>query len=268
MANDPLGSITAGIGSYNWAGLATTSANITLYVILGVLAGLFCFVIWWYFSFKHTVVIKRRVGHSYKVKVGDAFQQYRAWWQIWKPKISTPEERDVKETVDNIPYIRTQYKAKIVAKKNGIKYLKLQFSKLRLKIPGNEFHNLTGNGKLYFELVQVNEHIYWPTVLADSEKAKSVIVPDESYFDWAIQDMEESFDKYKAKQSFWEKWGAQIMIIGMLVIILMIIYMTFKDMKEMMTISMNAQIAVSENFKQAAELMRQALSSGTTQVVP
>jgi hypothetical protein len=247
--------------NYNWGGLLNTSMWIVLWIfIILFVVGVGIFL-WWVYSFKHIVVIKRRVGKSYTVKLGDKFLKYRPWWQFWKPKMPEVAEEAPEgkvEYIDNIPYLIRIYHAKIKTERNGIKYLKLQYNKLRLKIPGAEFHNMTTKGNLYFELVQVNEHIYWPTVLSDSEKAKTTIVPDENYFHWAIQDMEESFDKYKAKQSFWEKYGAQIMIVGMLVIILLIIYVTFKDMKEMMNQTANSLAGLADKMNQAADKLSAA----------
>lgn len=266
MVDNPL---AGAIPSVNVGGLFNLGINLTFWVFAGLLLAVIIWFVWWMFSFKHTVVIKQKIGRPIKHTIGQTYQHQNIEKKTLVDKAkafftkdkSTPlpvlddSKKDIKEEeVVIIPYLASIYKAKFVSKKK-VRYLILQFSNLKLKIPDQVYQNITQKGKKYIELTQISEHIFAPTILTDFETGKHTFIYDESWFDWVVNDIEKDHQKYMHKD-WWGQYGNWVMTAGLLVIMMIIIVVTLKYSREIVEATKPLVSSLVEASKAFAEAQK------------
>lgn len=214
-------------------------------------------LIFYLFSFKHTVIIKEKFGEATPYKApGDLVLEGKKTVDV-ATKLAQLNNQPKKQ-VRIIPYLGSVHKGKLTQKK-GVNKLKLLFKKGNFKIPDQIFQAITKKGKKFIELTKISEHIYAPTVLVDEEKGLTQYVYDEGYFDWVVRDLEGDNLKYN-KMGFWDKYGTPVIMLGTLGICFLLIVVTLRHSEALVATASKAASAASQAFNEAAQAWADSIS--------
>jgi len=236
-------------GQYISSGLSIGSSALIWGSIILLICGII-FLIYWIFSFKHVVIIKEKVGESYHSNLN----------KLGTIDLSEKKDKETQGTdkIKIIPTINSVHKAKIVIKKKQA-YLSLFTPNKKLKLPDNLYQSITKKGKKWIELLKVNEHLYYPIYIKEDSKGAANYLYDMEVLNWAVQDVEEDYNKYN-NLGFWDKYGSVVIIGGTLALCFLLVIVTFKYSNGII----DKMAPLAESFAAAAKQLANAQS---TQVI-
>ena len=258
---------TALIGGIDFGGFFESGTTIIWWTSIGLIIVGIIWLIWYIFSFKHTVIIKEKFGQAIAVKIGAEKDQIK---QLDKAAFSSltpdkpgaqlsnlPDVEDEKPGKDEkvirvYPYIGKIHKAKIKSRKK-IKYIQLMFTNIKLMVPDQIYINITRKGKKFIELTKLSDKLYAPTVLIEGNTGEHQYLFNEGWFDWVVNDIERDHTKYMTND-WWSKYGNWVLTAGLLVIMLIIIVVTLRHTQQIV----NAAGQIAGSMAEAGKMLAEA----------
>jgi len=227
----------------------SSASSITVWVGIALLILGIGYLVYWMLSFRHTVIIKEKVGESFFTRPSQLGQITDRGELTERTAINNEEEFKI------IPTINSVHKAKIIVKKTE-QYIQLFAPNKKLKLPNNFYQSLTKKGKKWIELLKVDENLFYPIYIKEDSTGEVNYKYDADIVNWAIKDIEQDHIKYKSL-SFMDKYGSMIMIAGTLAMVFLILAITYKYSNGIV----DKMAPLAQSFSEAAKELAKAQST-------